>query len=79
MVRWVGQGGKTSVGNTVHTDILEYILSKLVVRIATKSRNFLVVKVKTHREESLNEGADDLTETVRTMEKEGVSDNGSRD
>jgi hypothetical protein len=78
VVRWVGQGGKTSVGNTAHTDILEYILSKFVVRIATKSRNFSVV-VKTHREEPLNEGADDLTETVRTMEKEGVSDNGSRD
>ena len=57
--RWVGQGGKSSLVNTVDTDILEYILSRLVVRITTKTRTFLV-KVKKHRGEPLNEGTDDL-------------------
>ena len=49
---------------------VEYILTKLEARIAAKSRTFLV-KVKTHRGEPLNEGADDLSETGRVMEKEG--------
>jgi hypothetical protein len=53
-----GQGGKTSLPNTADTDILEYILVKLAARIVVKVRTFLV-KVKTHRGEPLNEGADD--------------------
>ena len=59
--RWVGQGGKASLANTADADILEYILTKLAARIAAKSRTFLV-KVKAHRGEPLNEGADDLAE-----------------
>ena len=39
-------------------------------RIAAKSRTFLV-KVKAYRGEPLNEGADDLAEADRAMEKEG--------
>ena len=70
VVRWVGQGGKVSLTNTPDADILDYILVKLVTRIEAKSRNFLV-KVKSHRGEPLNEGADDLTETGCAMEKEG--------
>ncbi len=66
----VGQGGKTSLDNTVDADILEYILAKLAARIEAKSRAFLV-KVKAHRGDPLNEGADDLAETGREMEKEG--------
>jgi hypothetical protein len=68
--RWVGQGGKASLTNTTDADILEYILTKVAASIAVKSRTFLV-KVKAHRGEPLNEGADDLTETGRVMEKEG--------
>ena len=64
--RWVGQGGKVSLTNTSDTDILEYILGKLAARIAAKARTFLV-KVKEHRRESLNEGADDLVWCFRTM------------
>ncbi len=70
VVRWVGQGGKASLGNTVDVDILEYILSKLSTRIQAKSRTFLV-KVKAHRGKPLNEGADDLAEADREMDKEG--------
>jgi hypothetical protein len=66
----VGQGGKVSLTNTADADILEYILAKLAARIAAKSRTFLV-KVKAHIGEQLNEGADDLAETGRAMEKEG--------
>ena len=68
--RWVGQGGKVSLGNMADADLLEYILAKLAARIADESRTFLV-KVKAHRGEPLNEGADDLVETGRVMEKEG--------
>ena len=49
---------------------MEYTLAKLAARIATKTRTFLV-KVKTHRGEPLNEGADDLTEVGLTLEREG--------
>ena len=67
--RWVGQSGMASLTNTADTDILEYILAKLAARIATKARTVLV-KVKAHRGEPLNEGADDLaTEVGRTSEK----------
>jgi hypothetical protein len=65
-----GARGKATLANTADADILEYILTKLAARIAAKSRTFLV-KVKAHRGEPLNEGADDLAETGRTMEKEG--------
>jgi ribonuclease HI len=41
-----------------------------VARIEAESGTFLV-KVKAHRGEPLNEGADDLAETDREMEKEG--------
>ena len=66
----MGQGGKASLANTADADILEYILAKLAARIATKARTFLV-KVKAHRGEPLNEGADDLAEVGRTLEREG--------
>ena len=72
--RWVGQGGKASLANTADADILEYILTKLAARIEAKSRTFLI-KVKAHRAcdrgEPLNEGADDLAEAGREIEKEG--------
>ena len=68
--RWVGEGGKDSLTNTTDANILEYIPTKLAVRIEAKSRTFLV-KVKVHRGDPLNEGADDLAETDREMEKEG--------
>jgi hypothetical protein len=43
---------------------------RVTTRITGKSRTFLV-KVKAQRGEPLNEGADDLVETGRAMEKEG--------
>ncbi len=42
---------------------MDYILTKLAARI--------LVKVKTHRGEPLNEGVDDLAEAGRELEKEG--------
>ena len=59
-----------SLTNTAGDDILEYILVKLAVRIPAKARTFLV-KVKAHRGDPLNEGADDLTEAGRLLTKEG--------
>jgi len=66
----VGQGGKASLANTADADILEHILVELAARTAAKARTFLV-KVKAHRGEPLNEGADDLAEVGRTLEREG--------
>ena len=66
----MGQGGKALLTNTVDADILEYILGKLAASIAAKARTFLV-KVKALRGEPLNEGADDLAEVGRTLEREG--------
>ena len=68
--RWVGQGGKVSLDNTTDADILEYILAKLVARIATQTRTFLV-KVKSQRGDPLNEETDDLAEVGHTLEREG--------
>ncbi len=62
--------GQGFLPNTVDADILEYILVKLVARIAAKDRTFLV-KVKGHRGEPLNVGTHDLTETGRSLAKEG--------
>ncbi len=45
-------------------------MAKLAARIVAKSRTFLI-KVKAHRGEPLTEGADDLAEAGREMEKEG--------
>ena len=49
---------------------MAYILTKLVAWIVGKTKIFLV-KVKTHRGEPLNEGADDFTEVGHTLEREG--------
>jgi ribonuclease HI len=68
--RWIGQGGKASLSNTADADILEFIIDKLWARIAANVRTFLV-KIKTHRDEPLNERADDLTDEVKTLAKEG--------
>jgi ribonuclease HI len=50
-----------------HEDLVT--ATKLAARIAANSRTFLV-KVKAHRGEPLNEGADDLAEADRELEKE---------
>ena len=68
--QWVGQGGKASITNTSDADILQYILEKVAARIEAKVRTFLD-KTKDHRGESLNEGADDLTEVGHMVEREG--------
>jgi hypothetical protein len=59
--QWIGQGGKTSLSNTTDVDILEFIISKLRTRIVVNVRTFLV-KIKEHRDESLNERTDDLSD-----------------
>ena len=50
--------------------MFEYILVKMTTRITTEVRTFLV-KVKSHRGDPLNEGADDLSEAGHTLEREG--------
>ena len=45
-------------------------MGKITAKIAAKSRTFLV-KFKTLRGEPLNEGADDIAEMGRPLEREG--------
>ncbi len=66
----IGQGGKSSLSNTSDDDILEFIIGKLRPRIAVNVRTFLV-KIKTHRGESLNERVDDLTDEGKKLAKAG--------
>ena len=70
--RWIGQGGKASLANTADADILEFIIGKLRTRIAANARTFLV-KIKSHRGETLNERADDLSDEGKTLTKTGDS------
>jgi hypothetical protein len=70
--RWIGQGGNASLANTVDADILEFIIGKLRSRIAANARTFRV-KIKTHRDEPLNERADDLADEGKTLAKVGDS------
>ena len=70
--RWIDQGGKVSLTNTADAVILEFIIGKLRTRIAANARTFLV-KIKAHRDESLNERADDLADEGKTLTKTGDS------
>jgi hypothetical protein len=64
--RWIGQGDKASLTNTSDVDILEFIIGKLWARILANARPFLV-KIKTHRDEPLNEKTDDLADEGKAL------------
>jgi len=57
--RWIGDGGKTTLVGAPDADILAAAIEILRKRIAAGTATFLV-KVKAHRGESANEGADIL-------------------
>ena len=59
--RWIGQGGKAPLVGTPDMDILAAGIEILRKRIAAGSATFLV-KVKAHRGEPANEGADILAD-----------------
>jgi len=59
--RWIGEGGNVTLVGAPDTDILAAAIETLRKRIATGTAAFLV-KVKAHRGEPANEGADILAD-----------------
>jgi len=57
--RWIGESGKATLVGASNADILAAAIAVLRKRIAAGTANFLV-KVKAHRGEPANEGADIL-------------------
>jgi len=61
VIRWVGEGGKATLVGAPDADILTAAIEILRKRIAAGTATFLV-KVKAHRGEPANEGADILAD-----------------
>jgi ribonuclease HI len=61
--RWVGQGGKATLATALDADILPEII--LLTQGVRAGRTTFLVKVKSHRGESINERADILAEEGR--------------
>ena len=59
--RWIGEGGKATLVGAPDADILAAVIKILRKRIAAVTATFLV-KVKAHRGEPANEGADILAD-----------------
>ena len=69
VLRWVGEGAKTTLATAPDADILRRILEVLRERIEAGAATFLI-KIKAHRGEPMNEDADTLAEVGREKEKE---------
>jgi len=68
--RWIGEGGKSTLVGAPGTDILAAAIEILRKRIAAGTASFLV-KVKEHRGEPANEGADILADKAISDPKVG--------
>ena len=68
--RWIGEGGKATLVGAPDTDILAAAIEVLRKRIAPGTATFLV-KVKAHRGEPANEGADILADKAISDPKVG--------
>jgi len=67
---WIGEGGKATLVGAPDTDILAAAIEILQKRIAAETTTFLV-KVKAHRGEPANEGADILADKAISDPKVG--------
>ena len=67
ILKWVGEGARVALHHCADADILREVLRLLHERHANKAPTFLV-KVKAHRGETLNEGADTEAEHGRECE-----------
>ena len=56
--KWIGEGSKVCMATVKDADILRAVIERLRKRIEAGAATFLV-KIKAHRGEPLNEGADD--------------------
>ena len=68
--RWIGEGGMAMLVGAPDTDILATAIEILQKRIAAWTATFLV-KVKAHRGEPANEGADILADSAISDPKVG--------
>ena len=68
--RWIGKGGKATLVRALEADMLAAVIEILQKRIATGTSTFLV-KVKAHRGEPVNEGADILADEAISDPKVG--------
>jgi len=68
--RWIGKGGKATLVGTPEADILAAAIELLRKRIAAGTATFLV-KVKAHRGEPANKGADTLADKAISDPKVG--------
>ena len=73
VTRWIGEGGKATLVGSPDADILALAIKILRKRIAAGTATILVrVKVKAHRGEPANEGADMLTDKTISDPKVGT-------
>jgi len=70
VIRWIGEGGKATLVGAPDVDILAAAIEILRKRIAAGTTTFLV-KVKAHRGEPANEGADILSDKAISDPKVG--------
>jgi len=68
--RWIGEGGRAALVGAPDADILAAAIEILRQRIAAGTATFLV-KVKAHRGEPANEGADILADKANSDPKVG--------
>jgi ribonuclease HI len=67
--RWIGAGPRATLAGDVNADIMWAILNCLQQRVNCGARTILV-KIKAHRGEPLNERADSEAEAARTLPAE---------
>jgi len=70
VTRWIGEGGKATLVGAPDADILAAAIEIIRKRIAAGTATFLV-KVKVHRGEPANEGADILADKAISDPKVG--------
>jgi len=70
VTRWIGEGGKATLAGAPDADILAAAIDILRKRIAAGTAAFLI-KVKAHRGEPANEGADILADSAFSDPKVG--------
>jgi hypothetical protein len=72
---WIGGGGKATLATAPIADIMREVLCTLRMRIAAGSATFLI-KVKTYREEPINEQADDVADDGRQADNDMSTQHG---
>ena len=67
--KWIGEGSRAFLAGTANADIVQEIIETIRTRVRAGAVT-LLVKVKAHRGEPMNEEADDCADIGRSMEAE---------